>query len=116
MSFPIRGSAGFNNRVRSWLRDRFSQRGPISLEFAILSRTSRTFYAKTNSPAVRAVACHDSIHAHRRVFRRGAGTRADTAGSYHDIRADCREGRAERCNSVYDSDSVARSLTVSVFR
>ena len=69
-----------------------------------------------NRPVLGIVVCNRAVPRERRVFGGSAGTCSDAAGSYHDVRADCREGRAERCNSVHHSDGVARAERVSVFR
>ena len=52
----------------------------------------------------------------RCVFCRGAGTSAHSAESHRDLRADRREGRAERRNSVYYSNGVTNASAVSIFR
>src|SRR6266566_6894389 len=76
----------------------------------------RDVYATGDSPTARVFDCHDPVRAYGRDFSRGAETCTNTAGSNHDVRTDCGEGRAECCNGVYNSDRFARDDDSSIWR
>src|SRR5207302_11503345 len=89
---------------------------PAAVEGAILLKGLETFYAKRNLPAMCPVNFVHTGRLRRCVFCRGAGTCAHPAESHRDLRADRREGRAERRNSVYYSNGVTNASAVSIFR
>src|SRR5438477_201716 len=89
---------------------------PAAVEGAILLKGSETFYAKRNLPVMYPVNFVHTGRLRRCVFCRGAGTSAHSAESHRDLRADRREGRAERRNSVYYSNGVTNASAVSIFR
>ncbi len=101
---------------------KFGRRKPSHKEGRLLLCTRFSFererlHAKRNSLVVRAVIDWGGcVRTRRRIFSRSAGAGADAVGRNYDIRADCREGRAERCNRIYYPDGFARADNVPIWR
>src|SRR5882724_8254655 len=96
-----------SDRFRAKTEDAlFHKKGRLRLSVRF-SFERETFCARSNFPVGRVIDRHDRVRTSRRVFGRSSGTRADAAGNYNDVSADCSEGRAECCNSIYYTNGVA---------
>src|SRR5262245_31239247 len=73
-------------------------------------------YADGNSEIVDAVRTRRVVRPHESFSSHSAAAAAGTRGNYCDLRAGCRKGRAECCDSVYHTDGLAGTDGVSAFR
>ena|SRR6266481_4495639 len=76
----------------------------------------QTLYGERNSEIVRAVRTRGVLRSREPVFHRSAATAADAQRNCHDLRARCGKSRAECRHSVYDTDGLAGTDGVFVFR
>src|SRR5262249_22678196 len=99
-------------RLYIWL-GALSKKRPHAVERAILLKG--TFYAKGSLPAYHKIGRCGVMALGRRLLSRRRGSYASTARSYHNIRANCGEGRTKCCDRVYNPNGIAVGGVCPVF-
>src|SRR5262249_10322578 len=75
----------------------------------------QTLYGERNSEIVHAFRTRGAVRVHECVSGRSTATAANARGNYYDLRASCGKSRAERCDSIYHTNSLARTVGLFAF-